>query len=154
MKFRNADHLGENESLQTDICIVGAGAAGITLALELEQSRHRVMLLESGDAEPLVAADRLNDIEIAGHPLHVDGPVRRRCFGGTTNSTFGRSVLLDAIDFESRPWLGVDGWPLAEAELRRFYPRTAEILGLPKPEWLHRERWSGYPLVHDISTHD
>ena len=34
--------------LQADFCIVGAGAAGISLALGLSQSGYKVLLLESG----------------------------------------------------------------------------------------------------------
>jgi choline dehydrogenase-like flavoprotein len=128
MSFHNADELAENEMLRADLCIVGAGAAGIALALELESSGLDVILLESGDALPLGEADALNELEIAGHPLNVDVPVRRRCFGGTTVATYGRCVALDDIDFEGRPWLGAGGWPLAASEISAWYPRAARVL--------------------------
>lgn len=153
MKFRSANQVGENEILQTDICIAGAGAAGIALALELRHSRFRVMLLESGEELPSAEADQLNELEIAGHPLNVSEPVRRRGFGGTTRATYGRSVVFDPIDFGDRPWLAAKGWPISESELSRWYPRAAEILGLPEPGKLHREHWLDYPPVADISRH-
>jgi len=93
MAFRNADQLEGAEVLDTDICIVGGGAAGITLALQLEKSRYRVMVLESGDAGPLDAADELNDLQIAGYPLNISVPMRRRAFGGTTIATYGREFI-------------------------------------------------------------
>ncbi len=146
MTFRNADTIDEGAVLKTDICIVGAGAAGIGLALELEKSRFRVMLLESGDAEPQEAADELNNMEIIGHPFNVKAHVCRRCLGGTTIATYGRSVLLDGIDFESRPWVTDSGWPIDEAQFRPFYPQTAHILGLKRMELLYSKCWTDHPV--------
>jgi choline dehydrogenase-like flavoprotein len=147
MSFHNADELGENEVLRADLCVVGAGAAGIALALELENSGLDVILLESGDALPLREADALNALEIAGHPLNVDVPVRRRCFGGTTVATYGRCVALDGIDFEQRPWLGAEGWPLAETEISAWYARAARVVGLPRPELLFSSGWEAHPVA-------
>lgn len=153
MTFRHAGTIAENDVLRADICIVGAGAAGITLALELEQSRFRVLLLESGDTGPLEAADELNQLEIAGHPLNVAARVRRRCLGGTTIDTYGRCVLPDAIDFESRPWVTDSGWPISEAHIRPFYPHAARIVGLDQPELLEREHWMDHPVSQSFA-HD
>lgn len=145
--FRNADQLEEAEILKTDVCIVGAGAAGITLALELEKSRYRVMMLESGDAGPLQAADQLNELEIAGHPLNISVPMRRRAFGGSTIATYGRAVLLDSIEFEARPWVSDQAWPFNLLELQRWYPRAAAVLALAQPELLDADFWSQQPLA-------
>jgi choline dehydrogenase-like flavoprotein len=41
-------HLESNSTITADICIVGAGAAGIMLATALDGSSHTVCLLESG----------------------------------------------------------------------------------------------------------
>lgn len=41
-------HPGVRESVSCDICIVGAGPAGIALALELAHAGKDVVLLESG----------------------------------------------------------------------------------------------------------
>lgn len=154
MSFHNADLLADDEVLRTDLCVVGAGAAGLALALELEDSGLRVILLESGDSMPLAEADALNELAIAGHPLNVEVPVRRRCFGGTTVSTYGRSVALDRIDFADRPWLGVGGWPLAEAEVSDWYPRAARILGLPRPELLFAAAWETHPVARLSAAND
>jgi len=152
MTFRNADTVREREVLDTDICIVGAGAAGIALSLELERSRFRVLLLESGDARPLEAADELNRMAIIGQPRNVVARVRRRGFGGTTIDTYGRCVLPDAIDFESRPWVTDSGWPIDEHQIRPFYPRAARILGLEQPELLDRDRWADHPVLQANAT--
>jgi len=154
MTFRNADTIDEGAVLDTDVCIVGAGAGGIGLALELENSRFRVILLESGDAEPREAADELNDMEITGHPFNVKAQVRRRCLGGTTIATYGRSVLLDDIDFESRPWVSDSGWPIDEAQFRPFYPQTARILGLNQTELLYNRNWADHPVSQAFTKND
>lgn len=154
MTFRNADTIDEDAVIETDICIVGAGAAGIALALELEKSRFRVMLLESGDTEPREAADELNNMEIIGHPFNVKAQVRRRCLGGTTIATYGRSVLLDHIDFETRPWVTDSGWPIDEAQFRPFYPQTAHILGLKRTELLYSKCWADHPVSQTFTKND
>lgn len=154
MSFLDADQLAENETLRADLCVVGAGAAGIALALELESSGLRVILLESGDAAPLAEADALNELGIAGHPLNVDVPVRRRCLGGTTVATYGRSVVLDPIDFEDRPWLGASGWPIAEPDVRHWYPQAARILGLPRPDLLFAAEWAAHPVARLAVAND
>ena len=38
------------KSIETDICIVGAGVAGISLAREFIKAKNRVCILESGGA--------------------------------------------------------------------------------------------------------
>ncbi len=154
MSFHNADELAENEVLRADLCVVGAGAAGIALALALDNAGLDVILLESGDALPLREADALNELEIAGHPLNVDVPVRRRCFGGTTVATYGRCVALDGIDFEQRPWLGAEGWPLAEADISAWYPRAARVLGLARPELLFSSGWETHPVARLAAASD
>jgi ribulose 1,5-bisphosphate synthetase/thiazole synthase len=39
------------EELEADICILGAGPAGLTIARELEDTGRRVILVESGGLE-------------------------------------------------------------------------------------------------------
>ena len=56
----DTSELPNGQALRSQICIIGAGAAGITLALELIDSGIDVLLLESGgrDAEDEVQALR------------------------------------------------------------------------------------------------
>jgi len=44
----DARSLGESDSVETDVCIVGGGVAGITLAREFIGQHLRVTLLERG----------------------------------------------------------------------------------------------------------
>ena len=40
--------LAGDETFEADVCVVGAGAAGITIARELGAAGHSVLLVESG----------------------------------------------------------------------------------------------------------
>ena len=98
-------------TIDADVCIVGGGAAGITLAMELLGHGHRVCLLESGglDHEPAVAD--LGAGENIGEPYYPLDHARLRFFGGTTAIWGGRIARLDPIDFQARDWAPHSGWP-------------------------------------------
>ena len=106
-----------------DVCIIGAGAAGITLARELAGSSHRVILLESGDFDFTEAANELNEGRSIGRPYLDLAACRQRFFGGTTNHWGGWCLPQEPIDFER-------GWPIARSELDPFYRRAQDILQL------------------------
>jgi len=84
-----------------DVCIVGAGAAGIVIALQLIDSGLDVLLLESGDLKPAADTQALYAGEVADARLHSPPDrYRQRRFGGTTTIWGGRCMPFDAIDFE------------------------------------------------------
>src|SRR5829696_4514144 len=95
-----------------EVCIVGAGAAGITLARRLLGLGHDVLLLESGGLDHEAAIAELNAGESVGQPYYELADSRLRFFGGTTAIWGGRVAELDRIDFERRPWAPHTGWPI------------------------------------------
>jgi choline dehydrogenase-like flavoprotein len=121
----------EDAGLETDVCIVGAGAAGITLALELTRAGREVCLLESGDFAPDQDTQSLHELESVGYPPRANYMSRARYFGGSCNLWAGRSMLLSAFDLSPRPWVPHSGWPISHTEVARHYPRAAEVLRLP-----------------------
>jgi GMC oxidoreductase len=116
------------ETIQTDLCIVGAGAAGIALALTFEKSNLNVLLLESGNFKFDTSAQSLYEGDVADASLHCP-PIRyrQRRFGGSTAIWGGRCVPLDPIDMEERAWLGCSGWPLLYDEIARYYPAATAL---------------------------
>ena len=48
MTILDAHKLADGTEIAADVCIVGAGAAGITLAQALESTGEKICLLESG----------------------------------------------------------------------------------------------------------
>lgn len=136
----------EGAGLETDVCIVGAGAAGITLAIELTRAGREVCLLESGDFTPDQDTQSLHHLESVGYPPRANYMSRARYFGGSCNLWAGRSMLLSEFDLSPRPWVPHSGWPISHAEVARYYPRAAEVLRLPRAQQFaigaHRERMS------------
>lgn len=116
--------------LEGDLCIVGAGAAGISMALEWVGSPRTVILLEGGgfDFEP--AMQDLYRGEIIGQPYFPLQAARLHYFGGTTGHWAGFCSTYDEIDFEKRSWVPHSGWPIRRAELDPFYMRAQRLLEL------------------------
>ena len=121
---------GPGSPLEADICLIGAGATGITLAREFIRSRVRVCLVESGGLELEDATQRLYAGESIGLPQYGMEIGRLRFFGGTTNHWGGRCTPLDALDFQPRPWIPWSGWPITDADLAHHYARARDVCGL------------------------
>lgn len=114
----------------TDVCIIGAGAAGITLARELAPRGFSIALVESGGFEDHpTTADLYRGENVGRHyfPLHT---CRQRFFGGTTNHWLGYTRPLDPLDLGARPWIPESGWPLRFHELAAYYPQAHRLLEL------------------------
>lgn len=110
--------------LTCDLCIVGAGAAGLSLARALKGSGFSIVLLESGglDFEPEQQA--LGAGINLGLPYYQIPDSRLRMLGGTTTIWGGRCAPLDEIDFETRSWVSHSGWPIGPSELVPGYERA------------------------------
>lgn len=147
----HANKLDPGTQLEADICIVGAGAAGITLASELDGGPVDVCLLEGGDEHPSDAVAQLDEMEVVGRPLNRSRKLRLRCFGGTTRANYGRCVLFDAMDMRERPWIDYSGWPLGESDISPFYSDAARILRMPVLEGLHPEFWRNHVVWRQFS---
>ncbi|HWB33650.1 MAG TPA: GMC family oxidoreductase [Acidobacteriaceae bacterium] len=115
---------------RVDVCVVGAGAAGIVLAVELARLGRRVVLLEGGGAEIEEASQEPYRSEVVGHEHRGVHTGRFRAKGGTTTKWGGQILELDGIDFERREWVSGSGWPFAKSELTRHYERALELEGL------------------------
>jgi choline dehydrogenase-like flavoprotein len=114
--------------LTTDVCIIGAGAAGIAIALELGRRGIDVTLL-TGVHERETSSDRdmYRGVPDSSHPHEPLEENRRRAFGGTTIAWGGRCVPLDPIDFETRSWIPNSGWPISYEEVLPHFSRAIEL---------------------------
>ena len=118
----------EGKTIETGVCIVGAGAAGITLAREFGGQPFPVCLLESGDLEPDQETQSLYSGETIGRSIAPLTASRLRYFGGTTNHWGGWCQPLDEIDFQVRDWIPHSGWPFERSHLVPFYERAQAVL--------------------------
>lgn len=130
----NSTEVADGQTLRADFAIVGAGAAGITLAHRLAAAGHDVLLLEGGGAEYDEASQSLYDGIARGTPWREGEQYllssRLRYLGGTTNHWAGWCRPMDAIDFERRDWIPHSGWPFGRDELARHFPGAEELLEL------------------------
>ena len=118
-------------AIETDVCVIGAGAAGLTVATELGRAGREVVLLESGGLAPEEETQSLNDLEVTGYPVRENFMSRARYYGGSCNLWAGRSMRLTPEDIAAEADPERAGWPLSHAELSEWYPSAARILGLP-----------------------
>jgi choline dehydrogenase-like flavoprotein len=120
------------DMLSLDICIVGAGASGLTIASNFVGGRCTVGILESGNGcGPPLASDPGDESE-TGLPYAPLSTSRLRGFGGSTQALGwgGLCKSLDPQDFMSRPWVADSGWPFGIEELLPYYERARATLGL------------------------
>lgn len=113
--------LDSDSRIETDLCIVGAGAAGIAIAHALAGSGIRVCLLESGGFIIDSAVAALSSGDSTGQAETGLRPCRLRFFGGSTNHWAGWCRRFDATDFAKRPWIDHSGWPIGLEVLRPYY---------------------------------
>src|ERR1700734_2791354 len=124
----DANDLPDGTSLQADICIIGAGAAGIAMALRFIGDRRQVLVLESGGLKPERATQDLYAGTVVDERLHSPPDrYRQRRFGGTTTIWGGRCMPFDPIDFEPRDYMPHSGWPLRREALMPFYPAANRL---------------------------
>ncbi|KOP23199.1 GMC oxidoreductase [Hapalosiphon sp. MRB220] len=137
--FIDSRKLPKNELIQTEVCIVGAGPAGITLARELIGQDFRVCLVESGDLEFNQQTQSLSEGETVGEPFPNLQDMRHRQFGGhanvwnveiNQNQRGLRHMTLDEIDFEKRDCVPYSGWPFRKSHLDPYYERAHEVCKL------------------------
>jgi choline dehydrogenase-like flavoprotein len=126
------DHLDVTcpRELKADVCIVGAGAAGLALAMEFVNSDLEVVVLESGGWEPEVRTQALYDTEQTGMPFQSAHTGRFRILGGSTTQWGGQSLPLTPLDFERREWVNHSGWPIRYDDLISYYDRANRFLGV------------------------
>ncbi|HEY2661461.1 MAG TPA: GMC family oxidoreductase [Caulobacteraceae bacterium] len=121
-EFAADPRFGADRSPQFDVCIVGGGAAGLTLAASLIDSGLAVAVLEAGGYKPDAKGLDAYSGEVAdpkSHPfLHH---FRVRAIGGASRIWGGRCIPFDPIDFAERPWVAGPGWPIGLQALEPYY---------------------------------
>lgn len=122
--------LERGSHLHADVCVIGAGVAGIAVTRRLMNSGLRVILLESGCADYDPSIQDLAAGESDGLPYYPLVDSRLRLFGGTSAIWGGRIAEMDAIDFEARPWIEHSGWPISHREIHPWYAEARRMLGV------------------------
>lgn len=132
----------DKTDLNVDICIVGAGPAGITIARELINSDKKVLLVESGGLKEDHEALSLYDGYSIGEPVDLTLG-RYRILGGASLMWGGRCALLNRMDFEYREWIPGSGWPISYDELAPYYEKAISTCNF-------NEKWVEFSEIQKI----
>ena len=139
--FADARSVPADSTVEADLCIVGAGPAGITLARRFAGSPLRVVVLESGGFEVESATQALADGPADGLPYFPLQASRLRYLGGTTGHWGGTCRPLEPADFEPREGVPESGWPISRADLDPYYPEAQRLVNVGEMDW-STEPWA------------
>ncbi len=131
----DAKELPNNSLIEGDVCIIGAGAAGISIALEWINTPFKVILLEGGGFEYDDKVQDLYDGKTTGQHYYPLRSSRLHYFGGTTGHWAGFCSTFDPIDFKKRDWVEHSGWPIKREDLDPFYKRAHKNVELGPYEY-------------------
>lgn len=127
--LEGANAIPRGTEVTADVCVVGAGAAGIAIALDLMDRGLSVLVLESGTLKEDKRLQALYAGDVVDPSLHSPPDrYRDRRFGGTTVTWGGRCVPYDPIDFEPRSFIPFSGWPIGYDDVLPFYPAANALL--------------------------
>jgi choline dehydrogenase-like flavoprotein len=126
--FLDARRVPDGTRIDTDVAIVGAGAAGIAIAVELANTGISTVLLESGEFERDSQTEDLNAGKSDGLGYALLEDSRSRFLGGSTNCWGGLCRPLEPEDFDERPWVHASGWPIPYDDLALSYRRASQTL--------------------------
>lgn len=129
--IKDLNDINVDNPLHCDLCIIGSGAAGITIAREFADTEHLILVLEGGGRVFEHDSQDPYRSEIVGlnHTGIHEG--RARVLGGTTTLWAGQTLPLFDIDFSRRRWIPYSGWPIRRIELEPYYRRAEVVLEVP-----------------------
>lgn len=140
------------DRIEADVCIVGAGPAGIAVALQLLDSGLQVVVIEGGGFGFDASAQEAARGTVASPSYASDALAagRRRQFGGTANlwiyssmpddgRRYARALPPEPLDLERRAGPETSGWPLEATEMAPYHQRANRL-------------WNGGPFDYDLDT--
>lgn len=116
-------------AVETDVCILGAGPVGLTLARRLVEKNHRVIILERGGS---TAAPAMGAPEVRFDRREYRGATVGRAFGlGGTSALWGGQILpVRPADLSARPQIQASAWPIQYAHIEPYFRILQQYLGL------------------------
>ncbi len=115
--------------LDADICIVGAGVAGLSVARSFIGTTVTVCIVAGGGMEAEERYQALYGGSSIGCPPFDPAASRMRAFGGTCN-LWGRGCIPLGNALDQRDWIPHSGWPVTYAELEPDYRNARAFCGL------------------------
>lgn len=139
-----------------DVCLCGAGPAGITAARVLAKQGKNVAIFEGGGLEYTELSQDLYQGKSVG--LQYWDSVRSarlRFFGGTSNHWAGRCSFLDKVDFEQKNYGGLPGWPITREDVFQFFDAACSVLDISREAFQASQvtKWKGENFRVSESAH-
>lgn len=123
--------------VEADLCIIGAGAAGIAIARSFIGTPLSVCLIEGGGLAGEEKSQALYEGTSIGNPPFDPGVSRMRVFGGSCNLWGGGCITLSKHDLAERHWVPHSGWPLSYEELEPYYARALAYCQIDAHDFAH-----------------
>lgn len=120
--------------IEADLCVIGAGAAGLAIARAFIGTRFRVCVIESGGLAGEQASQALYEGDSVGEVPFDAASSRMRVFGGSCNLWGGGCIPLGRQDLDPRDWVPHSGWPIDFADLQPWYERAREFCRIDSHE--------------------
>ncbi|MDB3897597.1 GMC oxidoreductase [Candidatus Pelagibacter sp.] len=137
--FKDLKNFPSNSILRYDICIVGTGPAGLSVAKQLLGTDLKIVILESGGLEPEPEYQELNEgINSGPSYLSLDGS-RLRCFGGAGKVWAGHCGPFKSDEFDKKSYVPLSGWPISYDDLKIYYKQAAEMLGISYEKFYNKD---------------
>jgi choline dehydrogenase-like flavoprotein len=116
--------------IEADLCVIGAGPAGIAIARTFVGTSVNVCLIEGGGLVGEPASQALCEGSSIGTLPFDPSTSRMRAFGGSCNLWGGGCIPLAELDLSARDWVPHSGWPISRAELEPYYRRAQKFCGI------------------------
>ena len=129
-----------------DVCIIGGGIAGITLAMYLKKELN-ILLLEGGGLEFSMESQDIYKGKNIGFPYLNLEDVRARYLGGTSHYWSGKCAVYSSYSFAIKDFVKYSGWPIEKKDLDPFLEESKSVLDLPTPH--KQEYYEGWTDVLD-----
>jgi choline dehydrogenase-like flavoprotein len=134
--FIDAETLEDKSIFSSDVAVVGAGPAGIVLALELAKAGYKVALIESGRLRFSESIQNLGEASSFDPKFHAPmSECTRRQIGGTSAIWGGRCLPYDPVDFDRRDYIPHSDWPIDYKQIEGYFQRTCDYLFCGKSEF-------------------
>ncbi len=134
-----------------DICIIGGGIAGITLAMYLKKDLD-ILLIEAGGIDYSEESQEIYKGKNVGHEYFNLDECRGRWLGGSSNLWGGWCAPLSSCDFKKRDFVKHSGWPIDKTDLDPYEEEARLITNLPKkPRLVKYKGWSDVLENSDVN---
>ena len=130
------EELSEQADLACDVCVIGSGAVGIALTLELIHRGIDTICVSGGEIKAQARDQKLYQGVVSSEASHEPLETYRiRAVGGSTTAWGGRLVPFDPIDFERRNYVPLSGWPISYSEFERYLQRATRLCECPNSDF-------------------